>query len=162
MRERRLQIRTGSMNVPVQTWVQPEHENATLWRFMDFTKYVAMLHRRALRASLADAPQALHVGQVRHFDYAQEAVPDEHDLSPFFCKRKSFDYERELRVLCCTDEPVLGTGFYVRADLECLVDQIVIAPSAQTWLGELVESVTERYGPRLAITHSSLREDPLE
>jgi hypothetical protein len=22
-------------------------ENATLWRFMDFTKYVAMLHRRA-------------------------------------------------------------------------------------------------------------------
>jgi hypothetical protein len=143
-------------------WHENEHESAAMWRiYLNSDHGVAVRSSvTRLEASLAAAREALHIGKVSYLDYAREPVPAQHRLDPFFCKRNSFDYEREVRVVWLADDVVADTGQYVAADLEQLIEKVIISPTAERWFGELVESVTGKYGLKLAIAASSLLEDP--
>lgn len=143
-------------------WHENEHESAAMWRiYLNSDHGVAVRSSvTRLEASLETAREALHVGKVSYLDYSREPVPDRDRLDPFFCKRNSFDYEREVRVVWLADGVISDTGHYVSADLEKLVDKVIISPTAERWFGELVESVTEKYGLKLAIGTSNLLDEP--
>jgi hypothetical protein len=213
----------------LETWSEPSASDMPLWRFMDFTKYVAMLHRHALFFSRADqlpdpfegasgrrvvrhlgdesaarrrvflscwhqnahesaamwriyltsgegvalrssiarledafssSKERLHVGSVRYLDYEKEAPPRGDELTPFFCKRKNFDYEREVRVLWRSESALEEPGRYIAAELGSLIEEVVVSPSAEPWLEELVGSVTAKYGLRLRVTASTMADCP--
>ena len=213
---------------------EPPDESSTLWRFMDFTKYVAMLHRRslffaradempdpfegrygrrrqvdalghhgarqlrkqvllscwhenehesaamwriylsaedgiAIRTSFPRLCQALSAtnekivaGKVRYVDERRPAPLSDLELAPFFCKRKSFEYEREVRLLCRAADADEQLGRYVAVDLQELIEQVVIAPTAESWLLDLVSSVTEKYGVTVPVAASTMLDCPDE
>jgi hypothetical protein len=139
-------------------WHENEHESAAMWRiYLNSEDGVAIRSSVArLESSLATANEDMHIGKVSYLDYARDPVPDRHRLDPFFCKRNSFDYEREVRVVWIAEDVVTDTGHYVAADLEKLIDKVIVSPTAERWFAELVESVTGKYGLELDIAPSSL------
>jgi hypothetical protein len=145
-------------------WHENEHESAAMWRiYLNSEDGVAVRSSVArLESALGTANEDMHIGRVSYLDYAREPVPAQHRLDPFFCKRNSFDYEREVRIVWLAEDAMTGTGRYVSADLEKLVDKVIVSPTAERWFGELVESVTGKYGLELAIARSSLLDDPSE
>lgn len=89
-------------------------------------------------------------------------------INSFNYKRKSFEHENELRVFY-VDMPIPHTikGGIPReplnfkridVDLNILVDEIVIAPFADSWFKPLVESLISKLGYQFVVTQSRLYE----
>jgi hypothetical protein len=84
-----------------------------------------------------------------------------HLLSAFFCKRKSYEHEHEVRAVIHRpdDDPLPGLAILV--DIESLVSEVVVAPSAPTWVRDIIRSLVTQYGFDFPVTQSALDADPL-
>ena len=114
----------------------------------------------------------VRVGTVRYVDYETEWIPESNPLAPFLYKRKSFEYEREVRALLpLTDLRAAATGqlelaakqgCWRKINLIQFVERIYIAPDAQEWFADLVQQVVNRYEHNaLPVVKSSLASSPL-
>ena len=115
----------------------------------------------------------MYLGKVTYIDYSRDVIPESNVFSPVMRKRKSFEYESELRALIL--ETPLGVGgdpidFHaspwevgaeVKVDLQALIDKVHVSPTAPAWFAGLVVSLTARYGFGWEVTQSVLLEDPL-
>lgn len=161
--ESALGARRAARRIFLNSWHQNEHESAAMWRiYLTSGDGVAIQTTRTrLVDSFANREQLLHVGSVRYLDYERDRVPDGDELAPFLCKRKSFEFECETRVLWRSARPLRKTGCYIEADLERLVSRVVVSPNAEPWFGSLVESVTRKYGFDFRVEPSLLNAEPL-
>jgi hypothetical protein len=150
--------RVSRGRVLLSCWHQNDHESAAMWRiYLSADEGVAIRTSAArLREALSSAEVPLYLGKVRYID--EPGTVHRNELDAFFSKRKSFDYEREARVLWHADAMSEGTGSYLDADLETLIEGVVVSPMAEPWFTELVKSVSEKYGFTLPVTTSSMRE----
>ena len=84
----------------VSCWNRSEVESAGLWDlYSDGTYGVAITSTVGrLRAAL-DGPRNVFVGPVTYLDYAQDHVPENTGIAPYFHKRSSFAHEAEFRAL---------------------------------------------------------------
>src|SRR5258708_1924748 len=115
------------------------------------------------------------IGVVKYITYAPPATfPQDNLLYPFLHKRKSFEHEHELRAIIWTNLPTiighpsvtpplpeLPAGLGVKIDdLSKLVEDVIIAPEADSWYKELVEKILEKYelDKKIPIHVSSLNE----
>jgi hypothetical protein len=148
--------------VCLSSWHRNEHESAAMWRiYLSSGEGVALRSTAArLRVGFAATPETVQLGVVRYVDYERERVAEGGELDAFFCKRKSFDYEREVRLAWRADLALDEPGRYLRADLESLIETVVISPAGEPWFEELVRSVTEKYGFRLPVAPSNMNELP--
>ncbi|WP_394842273.1 hypothetical protein LZC95_34995 [Pendulispora brunnea] len=146
----------------VSCWHANEHESAAMWRiYLNGEEGLAVRSTvRQLAAALSNGTETFYLGAVRYLDYKKEPVPKGHELLPFFCKRKSFDYEREVRALWQSDVRSAEVGRYFNTSLDHLIEEVVVSPTAERWFEELVHSVTEKYGLSLPIVSSSMRDPP--
>jgi hypothetical protein len=123
-----------------------------------------------LRGELAK--HQIRVLPVRYIDYESDAT----EMLPetiYFYKRRAFEHERELRAFFMRPEELeqlethLGNGLrppggrWIPADLDLLIQEIVLAPTTEPWFKELVERVLRRYGLRKPIKESGLTDAPL-
>lgn len=146
----------------VSSWHMNDHESAAMWRIYlksDEGVSIQTSYQRLLDA-FRNATERIHVGIVHYLDHRRDDVPAHHDLARFLCKRKSFEYEAEVRALWCSDQPLDDQGRYLRADLGVLIERVVVSPSAEPWFGDLVRSVTARYGLDIPVEGSTLAETP--
>lgn len=85
-----------------------------------------------------------------------------------FCKRKSFEHERELRLVVTNDlERGISDGTQdgksVDVNLETLIDRVNLSPEAPSWLVGVVENQLERYEIRQkAVRQSNLYDQDQE
>ncbi|NUP07319.1 MAG: hypothetical protein HOW73_14795 [Polyangiaceae bacterium] len=142
-------------------WHQNEHESAAMWRiYLSSQEGVAIRTSvKRLQETLMAASEQVYLGAVRYIDYDTEVVAAG-EVAPYFCKRQSFDYEREVRALLRAEHDAGDPGLYLEADLSRLITEVVTSPDAEPWLSDLVRSVTEKYGLRLRVVDSSLSEPP--
>jgi hypothetical protein len=166
----------------INCWNRSDGESAALWGI-----YVPPNGGVAIRSTFArltssfepDLPEpAAHgyetgvfVGTVNYVDYSRETIPEGNALSPFVHKRRSFDFERELRAVLTLrpsearslDEDPAPTppGVELSVNLETLVDEIRVSPLAPTWLATLVRQVCKRYGLDAPVVQSELSVDPV-
>lgn len=78
-------------------------------------------------------------------------------------KRKSFAHEREVRALkpVKTETGFLhGGGIWQPVDLNGLIDEIMLGPTAPEWLVEVVEKVAKKYDLTAPVNVSGLLKDP--
>jgi hypothetical protein len=151
-------------SVFVNCWHRNDHESAAMWRiYLKSDEGVAIQTTLArLSDAFAGAEEPIHVGAVRYLDYDRDGLAERSELDPFLVKRKSFEYEQEIRALVRTPEEAAEEGRYVPADLAALLERVVISPTAEPWLGALVDSVTRKYGLAVDVTESELARPPFE
>lgn len=103
------------------------------------------------------------IGPVSYVDFENDAPPIG-IVGVSGIKRKSFEHERELRLVLWRNkkrkidevECFPEDGFDLPIDLDLLIERIHISPLAKPWFLSLVKSISQRYKIEKEILHSDL------
>lgn len=141
-------------------WHISEHESAAMWKvYAERGVAVQSTYSRLCDGLRADRYNDVHVGAIRYLDYDQDDLPGDNSLQAVMSKRKSFEYERELRAVTVhirevpqgglSFEEAFGPyhpkGLYVAVDPSVLIEKIYVSPGRPVWFRDLVGAVLKRY-----------------
>ena len=82
---------------------------------------------------------------------------------PFLFKRKSFQYEREVRIITDVTQSniKLNDGLKINVDINQLIEKIYIHPKSENWYKNLVIELVSKLGFDFTIEKSDLESDIL-
>lgn len=153
-------------NVVISSWHINEHESYAMWQI--FTKNNEGLAIQStigrLKAALQPEERYVqHIGKVRYIDYKKEHLPFDNDFFPFLFKRKSFQYEREVRIVSDLAKYNLSIseGVKMNVDINELIARIYIHPKSENWYKRLVIALMQQLGFDFPIEKSDLESDIL-
>ncbi len=158
--------KTRRKNIVVSSWHINEYESFAMWQI--FTQKNEGL---AIQSTLSRLQKALmlettfeqHIGEVNYIDYKKEYIPFENSFFPFLFKRKSFQYEREIRIITdvTAQHLTIDNGLKIDVGVEDLVEKIYIHPKSENWYKNLVIELAKRLGFDFIIEKSDLESDIL-
>lgn len=158
-------LRGIRQHVLANCWHESRLESDFMWKLYAKDNYgVAIMasFESLKRCFTCEAP--IHIGQVQYVDYAKTFIPENFVFFPCLHKRESFKPEREVRAMTLseTNAPVENPpGIYYGVDLPILIEKVFVAPYAEDWFMELVQSVAKRYGLNASICRSALADEPV-
>lgn len=168
----------------ISCWHESVHESDAMWKiYSSANSGIAIKTTRAAFVESFSIDEQMHLGRVRYIDYNSEQIPGPEDdwLSPYFHKRSSFAHEREVRaiiqhvpneahpdnfldLLMGARPPIwpdrYDFGVNYEVDLNQLIQEVVVDPSAPDWFLYLVHLVTTRYDLQVPIRRSDLAAVP--
>ncbi|MDQ6529810.1 MULTISPECIES: hypothetical protein [unclassified Flavobacterium] len=158
--------KTHREKVAISSWHINEYESFAMWQI--FTKNneglaIQSTIRRLQKAVRPENNFDQYIGEVNYIDYKKEYIPFDDLFFPFLFKRKSFQYEREVRILSDTSKSdiKLNDGLKINVDINQLIEKIYIHPKSENWYKKLVIELVERLGFGFEIEKSDLESDIL-
>jgi hypothetical protein len=158
--------KTHREKVAVSSWHINEYESFAMWQI--FTQNSEGLAIQSTVKRLQDAliPEnnyKQYIGEVNYIDYKKEYIPFDDMFFPFLFKRKSFQYEREIRILTdVADNNIkLNDGLKINVDINQLIEKIYIHPKSENWYKNLVIQLVKQLGFDFEIEKSDLESDIL-
>ncbi len=158
--------KTRRKNVVVSSWHLNQYESFAMWQiFTQKTEGLAIQSTlgRLQKALVREKKYEQHIGQVHYIDYKKEYIPFENSFFPFMFKRKSFVYEREIRIITdvTAHHLIIDNGLKIDVDLTHLIEKIYIHPKSENWYKNLVIELVKRLGFDFTIEKSDLESDIL-
>ena len=158
--------KTHREKVAISSWHINEYESFAMWQI--FTQNSEGL---AIQSTIGRLQKALepeknlkqYIGQVNYIDYKKEYIPFDDMFFPFLFKRKSFQYEREVRIISDTSDTKINIndGIKINVDISQLIDKIYIHPKSENWYKNLVIQLVSKLGFDFEIEKSDLESDIL-
>lgn len=158
--------KTHREKVAISSWHINEYESFAMWQI--FTQNSEGL---AIQSTIGRLQKALnpemnyqqYIGEVNYIDYKKEYIPFDDLFFPFLFKRKSFQYEREVRIITDTSKNTikLNDGLKINVDIKQLIEKVYIHPKSENWYKKLVIQLVERLGFDFEIEKSDLESDIL-
>jgi hypothetical protein len=152
--------------VAISSWHINEYESFAMWQI--FTQNSEGL---AIQSTIGRLQKALkpennykqYIGEVNYIDYKKEYIPFEDVFFPFLFKRKSFQYEREVRIITDVADTniILNDGLKISVDINQLIETIYIHPKSENWYKNLVIQLVKQLGFDFIIEKSDLESDIL-
>jgi len=159
-------------------WNLSECESAALWKLYakDNEGIAVQTTFKRLKASFgSEGSEVVHIGKVNYIDYTKESFDERNCFfTPFLHKMKSFEYEQEVRAISMkvpnyikdnielkTTPAVFSVGGYIDINLDTLIEKVYVAPTAQEWFRDLVESAIKKYGLNLTPQWTDLHSTPI-
>jgi hypothetical protein len=151
--------------VYVNCWYASRYESLAQWQWASRSGDAIAIRTRIgrLRDALMTADR-IYTGSVLYLDYRLEEIPTSNPLAAFFCKRKSFFYEREVRLLVARTRPGdvrPAAGIGVPVDLKRLIMDVVVAPRSPSFYMQAVAALVRKYGLAARVRTSTLDVDPI-
>ncbi|RZJ55788.1 MAG: DUF2971 domain-containing protein [Flavobacterium sp.] len=158
--------KTHREKVAISSWHINEYESFAMWQI--FTQNSEGL---AIQSTIGRLQKSLnpennfdqYIGEVNYIDYKKEYIPFDDLFFPFLFKRKSFQYEREVRIITDTSKSTLklNDGLKINVNINELIEKIYIHPKSENWYKKLVIELVERLGFGIEIEKSDLESDIL-
>ncbi|MEC4005569.1 hypothetical protein OX283_012940 [Flavobacterium sp. SUN052] len=152
--------------VVVSSWHINEYESFAMWQI--FTQNSEGL---AIQSTIGRLQKSLevekefkqYIGEVNYIDYKKEYIPFDDLFFPFLFKRKSFQYEREVRILADLSEQEIkiNDGLKIDVDINQLIEKIYIHPKSENWYKKLVIELVSKLDFDIEIEKSDLESDIL-
>ncbi len=175
--------------VLINPWHYNEYESAAMWNLYSHENAgiaIQSTTRRLSECFEKNNEDIIWIGKVQYLDFSKDWMNRwTNPFEAFVTKRKSFEYENEIRAVTCLPSDNLSRellastvtegsnifssqkrtinpkeltdkGKYVSADLEVLVEKIYVAPYAESWFEEVVESLLSKYDLDPVVTKSDL------
>ena len=143
--------KTQRKNVIISSWHINEYESFAMWQI--FTQNSEGL---AIQSTIGRIQESLHlenqfeqhIGKVNYIDYKKEYIPFDDDFFPFLFKRKSFQYEREVRIISnlSSHNLSINEGVKIDVDINKLIEKIYIHPKSENWYKNLVIQLVKQLG----------------
>lgn len=152
--------------VVISSWHINEYESFAMWQiFTQNTEGLAIQTTigRLKEALLPEKKTEQYIGSVNYIDYKKEFIPFDDTFFPFLFKRKSFQYEREIRIISDVSNTNLkiDNGLKVDVNLNQLIEKIYIHPKSENWYKNLVIELVSKLGFDFEIEKSDLESDIL-
>jgi hypothetical protein len=132
-------------------WHMNDFESAGMWRLYSKTNESICIQTQFSKLEMA-LPENIKFGKVKYINYEKEWIPESDIYYPFIYKRLSFEHEKELRAIFNSEEDIASSifeksenGYWVKMNLQTLIQRIYVSPEAQDWFVELVEKIKNRY-----------------
>jgi hypothetical protein len=158
--------KTHREKVAISSWHINEYESFAMWQI--FTQNSEGL---AIQSTIGRLQKALdpeqninqYIGEVNYIDYKKEYIPFDDMFFPFLFKRKSFQYEREVRIISDISESKIkiNDGLKINVDINQLIEKIYIHPKSENWYKKLVIQLVSELGFNFEIEKSDLESDIL-
>jgi hypothetical protein len=158
--------KTHREKVAISSWHINEYESFAMWQI--FTQNSEGL---AIQSTIGRLQKALkpetnftqYIGEVNYIDYKKEYIPFDDLFFPFLFKRKSFQYEREVRIISDISESkiTINDGLKINVDINQLIEKIYIHPKSENWYKKLVIQLVSELGFNFEIEKSDLESDIL-
>ncbi|GEC77878.1 hypothetical protein [Flavobacterium aquatile] len=152
--------------VVISSWHINEYESFAMWQI--FTQNSEGL---AIQSTIGRLQKAMevekdfnqYIGEVNYIDYKKEYIPFDDMFFPFLFKRKSFQYEREVRIIADLSEQdiKINDGLKIEVDICQLIEKIYIHPKSENWYKKLVIELVDKLGFDFEIEKSDLESDIL-
>lgn len=158
--------KTHRKNVVISSWHINEHESYAMWQIFTQKSEGLAIQSTVQRLQEALTPEVRydqHIGEVNYIDYKKEYIPFDNDFFPFLFKRKSFQYEREVRIISDLTKHnlTINEGVKINLDIDKLIEKIYIHPKSENWYKNLVIQLMQQLGFNFAIEKSDLESDIL-
>ncbi|CAD0005550.1 DUF2971 domain-containing protein [Flavobacterium chungangense] len=158
--------KTHREKVAVSSWHINEYESFAMWQIFTQNSEGLAIQSTIGRLQKAVNPEKnfdQYIGEVNYIDYKKEYIPFDDSFFPFLFKRKSFQYEREVRIITDTSQSnlKLNEGLKINVDINELIEKIYIHPKSENWYKKLIIELVERLGFGLEIEKSDLESDIL-
>jgi hypothetical protein len=158
--------KTHREKVAISSWHINEYESFAMWQI--FTQNSEGLAIQSTIGRLQNAVNAeknyqQSIGEVNYIDYKKEYIPFDDVFFPFLFKRKSFQYEREVRIISDVSQNniKLNDGLKINVDINQLIEKIYIHPKSENWYKNLVIELVSKLGFDFKIEKSDLESDIL-
>ncbi len=154
----------------INCWHASEYESAAMWDLYAKTSEAVAIETTYQRL-IKVLPKNALLGLVKYIDYESEWLPEGNTFYPFTHKRKSFEHEKEVRAVIQElprnengieiDKGNSLSGIIVPIALNDLITSIHVAPTAPTWIVELVAEVSIKYELSAVVKKSDLYSEPV-
>lgn len=163
-------------NLPKETflccWHAGNYESGAMWKI-----YGESRRSVAIQSTFAKLGHVLKgkasIGMVEYIDYETESIfsGKQYGAAPFLFKRKSFEYEHELR--CIMQRIHYGaqdsqhqwddaeTGKEVATVLDEMIERAYVSPESEQWFFMLEKDLTARLGHHFLVVQSTIAADPI-
>ena len=155
----------------INSWHEANHESAAMWSLYSRERDGIAIKTdfKSLSQSFT-CTDSIYIGKVNYVDYDTTFIPEGNLFFPYLHKRQSFEHEREVRAITMKfptrdgkvdwSTEVDDMGTYYDVDISLLINEVIVAPFADNWFIELVQSVAARYELRAPVSRSGLAESP--
>jgi hypothetical protein len=164
----------------LNSWHLSEYESMAMWKIYSTSNEGIAVQSTYQRfsESFRNYNGDIWIGKVNYIEYGDKPIPLYNANQPFIWKRKAFEYEKELRAVISkyplSDitktfstledwllsqniyESELPNGLQISINLETLIENVYVSPTAPKWFQELVKSVTSKYGLGIRVLTSPL------
>lgn len=152
--------------VAISSWHINEYESFAMWQIFTQNSEGLAIQSTIGRLQKALIPEKNHeqyIGEVNYIDYKKEYIPFDDMFFPFLFKRKSFQYEREVRIISdiSSSNIKINDGMKIDVDIKQLIEKIYIHPKSENWYKNLVIELMEQLGFDFIIEKSDLESDIL-
>ncbi len=143
-------------NFCVNCWNKFDNESAALWKiYSDFSQGIMIKSSISnLVSSFEKTNEIIDLSEVIYYDRNRDIDESSIGISTIILKHKAYCYENELRLIYkvsanydhdWTKEKV-EEGIYIEADINILIEEIIMSPYSPKWFIELVENLSIKYG----------------
>jgi hypothetical protein len=158
--------KTHREKVAISSWHINEYESFAMWQIFTQNSEGLAIQSTIGRLQNALIPENNYkqfIGEVNYIDYKKEYIPFDDMFFPFLFKRKSFQYEREVRIITdvAENKMTLNDGLKINVDIDQLIETIYIHPKSENWYKNLVIDLVKQLGFNFAIEKSDLESDIL-
>ncbi len=152
--------------VVVSSWHINEYESFAMWQIFTQNNEGLAIQSTIGRLQKALKPEINYsqfIGEVNYIDYKKEYIPFDDMFFPFMFKRKSFQYEREVRIISDLSDTNLkiNDGLKIDVDVNQLIEKIYIHPKSENWYKKLVIELVSKLDYNIEIEKSDLESDIL-
>ena len=158
--------KTHREKVAISSWHINEYESFAMWQiFTQNSEGLAIQSTigRLQRSLIPEINFKQYIGEVNYIDYKKEHIPFDDMFFPFLFKRKSFQYEGEVRIITDIGESdiKINDGLKINVDINQLIEKIYIHPKSENWYKNLVIQLVKQLGFDFTIEKSDLESDIL-
>jgi hypothetical protein len=158
--------KTHREKVAISSWHINEYESFAMWQiFTQNSEGLAIQSTigRLQQSLIAETNLKQYIGEVNYIDYKKEHIPFDDMFFPFLFKRKSFQYEREVRIISDIGESdiKINEGLKISININQLIERIYIHPKSENWYKNLVIQLVKQLGFDFTIEKSDLESDIL-
>jgi len=155
--------REASRKFGVSCWHKSEYESEAMWKLYSTSGQGIAIESTIgqLTLSLKNIKGVI-IDNVRYRDFDKDPVEKGHKHYRLFLKRKSFEYEKELRATVLLPNEKEGEGDYIKCDLNTLITHIHVSPFAPNYFKDAVETIClgEFHGFKKTVIKSNLFNTP--
>ena len=158
--------KTHREKVAISSWHINEYESFAMWQiFTQNSEGLAIQSTigRLQKSLLCETNFDQYIGEVNYIDYKKEHIPFDDLFFPFLFKRKSFQYEGEVRVITDIGTNIIdiNEGLKINVNINELIEKIYIHPKSENWYKNLVIQLVKQLGFTFTIEKSDLESDIL-
>lgn len=148
----------------VNCWHMNERESWAMWKLYA-SQDEAICIQSTFKVLEQQLPDKAFLGAVKYIDYDRQYINVTDTFQYIVHKRTSFEHERELRAVLWKPisediELLNNSGMVVPIDLNRLIENIFISPSANSMFDEVVRGLRSSYKLNAPVHNSRVNEGP--